>query len=38
MMVRSAIEIGCGVIYSEDRNHGQFYDGARVENPFRDET
>lgn len=34
MMVRSAVEIGCGVIYSEDLNHGQLYDGARVENPF----
>jgi predicted nucleic acid-binding protein len=38
MMVRSAVEIGCGVIYSEDLNHSQLYDGARVENPFRDET
>ena len=36
MMVRSAIEIGCGVIYSEDLNQGQLYEGARVENPFRD--
>ncbi|HEX3713999.1 MAG TPA: PIN domain-containing protein [Trebonia sp.] len=35
MMVRSAVEMGCGVIYSEDLNHGQLYDGARVENPFR---
>jgi predicted nucleic acid-binding protein len=35
MMVRSAIEIGCEVIYSEDLNHGQLYDGARVENPFQ---
>lgn len=34
MMVRSAVEMGCGVIYSEDLNHGQLYDGARVENPF----
>lgn len=38
MMVRSAIEIGCKVIYSEDLNHGQSYDGARVENPFRAAT
>jgi len=38
MMVRSAVGIGCGVIYSEDLNHGQMYDGARVENPFRDEA
>lgn len=34
MMVRSAVEIGCEVIYSEDLNHGQLYDGVRVENPF----
>lgn len=38
MMVRSAVEIGCGVIYSEDLNHGQLYDGASVQNPFRDEA
>jgi len=36
MMIRSAVEIGCGVIYSEDLSHGQLYDGARVENPFLD--
>lgn len=35
MMVRSANEMGCQVIYSEDLNHGQLYEGARVENPFR---
>jgi predicted nucleic acid-binding protein len=38
MMVRSAVEIGCGIIYSEDLNHGQLYDGARIENPFRNGT
>ncbi|HTR91439.1 MAG TPA: PIN domain-containing protein [Trebonia sp.] len=38
MMVRSAVEIGCGVIYSEDLNHDQLYDGARVENPFHAAT
>jgi predicted nucleic acid-binding protein len=38
MMVRSAVEIGCGVIYSEDLNHGQLYEGAHVENPFREAT
>lgn len=38
MMVRSAIEIGCEVVYSENLNHGQSYDGTRVENPFRDAT
>ena len=34
MIVRSAAELGCGVIYSEDLNHGQLYAGVRVENPF----
>lgn len=34
MIVRSAVEIGCGVIRSEDLNHGQVYDGVRVANPF----
>jgi predicted nucleic acid-binding protein len=34
MMVRSATEIGCKVIYSEDLNHGQLYDGVPVEDPF----
>jgi predicted nucleic acid-binding protein len=38
MIVCSAVEIGCGVIYSEDLNHGQLYDGTRIENPFRDGT
>jgi predicted nucleic acid-binding protein len=36
MVVRSAVEIGCGVIYSEDLNDGQLYDGARVKNPFQE--
>jgi predicted nucleic acid-binding protein len=26
--------MGCGVVYSEDLNAGQDYDGVRVENPF----
>ena len=26
---------GCSVVYSEDLNNGQDYDGVRVENPFR---
>jgi predicted nucleic acid-binding protein len=34
MIVRSAAELGCGVIYSDDLNHGQLYAGVRVENPF----
>ncbi len=35
MIVRSAAEIGCTVLYSEDRNAGQEYSGVRVENPFQ---
>lgn len=34
MIVRSAAEIGCSVVYSEDLNAGQEYSGVRVENPF----
>jgi predicted nucleic acid-binding protein len=35
MIVRSAAEIGCTVLYSEDLNAGQEYPGVRVENPFQ---
>lgn len=35
MIVRSAAEIGCAVLYSEDLNAGQEYAGVRVENPFQ---
>jgi predicted nucleic acid-binding protein len=35
MIVRSAAEIGCTVLYSEDLNVGQEYTGVRVENPFQ---
>jgi predicted nucleic acid-binding protein len=35
MIVSSAAEIGCDVVYSEDLNAGQDYSGVRVENPFR---
>jgi predicted nucleic acid-binding protein len=35
MIVRSAAEIGCAVLYSEDLNAGQEYSGVSVENPFR---
>jgi predicted nucleic acid-binding protein len=34
MIVRSAAEFGCQLIYSEDLNHGQLYEGVRAENPF----
>jgi predicted nucleic acid-binding protein len=35
MIVRSAAEIGCTVLYSEDLNPGQKYTGVLVENPFQ---
>ncbi len=35
MIVRSAAEIGCTVLYSEDLNAGQEYTGVRVANPFQ---
>jgi predicted nucleic acid-binding protein len=38
MIVRSAAEMGCAVVYSEDLNAGQDYSGVRVENPFRPPT
>jgi predicted nucleic acid-binding protein len=35
MIVRSAAEMGCKVLYSEDLNTGQDYSGVRVKNPFK---
>ncbi|MGH3247166.1 MAG: hypothetical protein ACRDOI_13275, partial [Trebonia sp.] len=35
MIVRSAAEMGCDVLYSEDLNAGQNYFGVRAENPFQ---
>lgn len=34
LIVRSARAGGCSVLVSEDLQHGQSYDGVRVENPF----
>jgi predicted nucleic acid-binding protein len=34
MILRSARELGCPVLYSEDLNAGQSYAGIRVSNPF----
>lgn len=28
-------QMGCRIVYSEDLNAGQDYDGVRVVNPFR---
>ena len=34
MIVRSAKELGCGTLHSEDLNAGQAYNGVQVRNPF----
>ncbi len=34
MIIRSAQELGCQTLYSEDLNPGQTYAGVRVSNPF----
>lgn len=36
MILRSAQELGCPTLYSEDLNADQAYAGVRVSNPFRD--
>lgn len=33
-IIAAAKLIGCGMVYTEDLNHGQFYGGVRVVNPF----
>ena len=35
MIVRSAAEMGCTALYSEDLGPGQEYSGVRAENPFQ---
>ena len=34
LILASAREAGCAVVYSEDLNHGQDFDGVKVINPF----
>jgi predicted nucleic acid-binding protein len=34
MIVASAIESGCTILYTEDLQHGQVVEGVRIENPF----
>ena len=34
MILRSAKELGCQILHSEDLNAGQEYDGVEVRNPF----
>lgn len=35
MIVRSAAELRCETLWSEDLNHGQFIEGVAIRNPFR---
>lgn len=34
LIVRAAATAGCGVLMTEDLQHGQVVDGVRIENPF----
>jgi predicted nucleic acid-binding protein len=34
LIVETAREAGCSVVYSEDLQHGRDFDGVRIENPF----
>jgi predicted nucleic acid-binding protein len=33
-IIAAALDLGCHVLYSEDLNHGQDYEGVKVINPF----
>ena len=35
LIVRTASAAGCGVLLTEDLQHGQVVNGVRIENPFR---
>ncbi len=35
LIVAAALQTGCRILYSEDLNDGQDYDGVKVVNPFR---
>lgn len=35
MIIRSAVSLGCGTVFTEDLNPGQVYDDLTVENPFQ---
>lgn len=34
MILRSAVELGCKTLWTEDLNAGQAIDGVRIANPF----
>lgn len=38
MVLTAAIKAGASVLWSEDLNHGQSYDGTIVRNPFRGDS
>jgi predicted nucleic acid-binding protein len=38
LVICSAQKLGCGVIWSEDLNHGQLYGEVIVRNPFHKES
>ncbi|HOU12565.1 MAG TPA: PIN domain-containing protein [Anaerolineae bacterium] len=38
MIVWSAARLGCAILWSEDLNHGQIYEGVQVQNPFVDDS
>ena len=35
LIVRAAATAGCGLLLTEDLQHGQVVEGVRIENPFR---
>ena len=35
LVVQSALELGCRVLWTEDLNHGQRIGGVTIQNPFR---
>jgi len=38
MIVNSATKLGCAVLWSEDLNDGQLYEGIKVVNPFSEQA
>jgi len=34
LIIASAVESNCGIVFSEDLSHNQDYDGVKVVNPF----
>ena len=37
-ILAAARAVGCGIVYTEDLNHGQDYGGVRAINPFTERT